>query len=141
MADFIAPRQGGRYIGTAAVPATVYFDLSTKSVDSTNPFTHASTTATRGALTHAGMTGYNALSKARPTGANSLGGTLVFGTVTWATGAATNWPANVRSIVMTTGSAAGTLLACWNLQAGGGARDMSAANTTENVNPTLIIKS
>jgi hypothetical protein len=140
MADFLAPRQGGRYIGTAALPATVWFDLSTKSVDSTNPFTHASTTATRGALTHAGFSTYNALSKARPTGASSLGGTFVFGTITWSNGAVP-WPSNVRSIVATTGSAAGTLLACWNLQVGGGARDMSAPSTTENVNPTLIIKS
>lgn len=132
--DFLVPHQGGRYIGTAAVPATVYFDLSTKSVGSTNPFTEASTTATRGAVTG---TGYNSKNKSRPAGA---GGTFTFGTVTWSTGSATNWPSNVRSIVATTGSASGTLLACWNLQTGGGARDMSAANTTENVNPTLILK-
>jgi hypothetical protein len=91
MADFLAPRQGGRYIGTAALPATVWFDLSTKSVDSTNPFTHASTTATRGALTHAGFSTYNSMSKARPTGASSLGGTFVFGTITWSNGAVA-WP-------------------------------------------------
>lgn len=133
MADFLAPHQGARYVGTAAIPSTCYFDLSTKSVDSTNPFTQASTTSTRGAVTG---TGYVAKNKARPTG---TGGTFTFGTVTWSTGSATNWPSNVRSIVMTSGSAAGTLIACWNLQVGGGARDMSAANTTENVNPTLII--
>lgn len=135
--DFLTPHQGARFIGTAAIPATVYFDLSTKSVGSTNPFTEGSTTATRGALTHAGMTGYNAQSKSRPAGA---GGTFTFGTLTWSTGAAVNWPNNVRSVVATTGSAAGTLLGCWNLQVGGGARDMSAANTTENVNPTLVLK-
>lgn len=91
-------------------------------------------------MTHAGFSTYNAMSKARPTGANALGGTFQFGTITWSNGAVA-WPSNVRSLVATTGSASGTLLACWNLQVGGGARDMSATSTTENVAPTLIIKS
>src|SRR5512147_632358 len=129
MGDFLVPHAGGKSIGTAGIPSTVWWDLSTKSVSSTNPFTEGSTTATRGAVTG---TGYQAKSKARPTQA---GGTFTFGTITWSTGSATNWPANVRSIVATTGSASSTLLWCQNLQVGGGARDMSAANTTENVNP------
>ncbi len=133
MADFLAPNEGERYLGTKGWPSTVYFDLSTKSIDSTNPFTEAQTRATRGAITG---TGYNSQSASRPTG---TGGTFTFSQLTWSTGSATNWPSNVRSIVATTASAAGTLLMCWNLQVGGGARDMSAANTTENVTPTVEI--
>jgi hypothetical protein len=131
MADFLWTNEGEQYLGKHGLPTTVTFDLSTKSVDSTNPVTEGSTYATRGAATG---TGYAVKTAARPA---PVGGTFTFGTVTWTTAAATDWPANCRSIVATDG--AGTALGFWNLIAGGGPRDMSAASTTENVAVTLIV--
>lgn len=135
MADFVCPYEGARRIGTAGVPSTVYMDLSTKSVDSTNPFAAPSpgenaTFATRGVITG---TGY---SRGTCTGWTSTGGTLATFKGTFATGAATNWPANVRSAVCTDGV---RMLWAWNLVPGGSARDMSAANTTEIVRGTVVV--
>jgi hypothetical protein len=130
MADFIAFDAGMELLGEAGLPTTVSFDLSTKSVDSTSPFTQADTYASRGAITG---TGYAAKTASRPDG---TGGTFTFGTVTWTTDTATDWPATARSIVAHDGSVA---ICAWNLQTGGAARDLSGANTTENVQPTLVI--
>lgn len=51
----------------------------------------------------------------------------------WKTEAHTNWPAAVKSVVCLSGT---TLICAWNLQAGGTARDLSGANTTEKFTPT-----
>lgn len=134
MADFIDTYEGANWIGTAGIPTTVTLDLSTKSVDSTNPFTRASTYATRGA---ASGTGY---AQKTYTGWTKTGGTFATIQGTWQTNAATDWPNNCRSCVASTGSGAGAkMLWAWNLQTGGGARDMSAANTTEIVRGTIKI--
>ena len=78
-------------------------------------------------------TGYAADTASRPTG---TGGTFDFAQLSWSTGANTDWPAAVRSVVATDGT---VIFCAWNLQTGGAARDLSAANTTENVTPTLIL--
>jgi hypothetical protein len=54
----------------------------------------------------------------------------------WKTEAHTDWPATVKSAVLIMG---GVMICAWNLQAGGGARDMSAANTTEKFTGTLKV--
>lgn len=130
MADFISFDEGQKLLGTSGLPATVTFDLSTKSVGATSPFAETDAYAARGAITG---TGYAAATQSRPTG---TGGTFSFTQLSWTSGTATDWPATVRSCVASNG---GTIICAWNLQAGGGARDMSAANTTENFTPTLII--
>ena len=130
MADFIAFDEGEARLGTAGLPSTVSFDLSTKSIDSTSPFVETDNYSSRGVISG---TGYAADTASRPTG---TGGTFTFAQLSWSTGANTDWPAAVRSIVATDGT---VIFCAWNLQTGGAARDLSASNTTENVTPTLVI--
>lgn len=136
MADFIAFTEGKNELANNGLPSTCYFLLSTKSVDGTSAFTAGNTLsgATVGEITG---TGYARQSQAEPTASS---GTVTFSQMSWATGAATDWPAAVRSVVLaTTSNNTGKAIAAWNLQTGGTARDMSGANTTENFTPTLTV--
>lgn len=130
MADFISFNQGQDLIANTGLLADMKFDLSTKSIDATTPFVETDTYATRG-TTNTG-TGYAQQTKTHPT---YSGGTGYYGTVTWTTGANTDWSNSYRSVVMSNG----TVIVCaWNLVTGGAVRDLSAANTTENFQPTII---
>lgn len=138
MADFIVFTEGKSEVGNNGVPATCYFFLSTKGVDAGAAHTVSETLAAAdlGEITG---TGAGRKSQAR-TPSIEVNGVYSFVQMSWATGSATDWPTGVRSIVLCTGPAAfGKAICAWNLQAGGAARDMSAANTTENVTPTLIV--
>ena len=136
MADFIAFTEGKNELGTNGLPATCYFALSTKSVDSTNPFA-AANTLSGAAIGEITGTGYTRKSQAEPSPSS---GAFAFSQMSWTTGAATDWPAAVRSVVLcTTADNTGKAIAAWNLQTGGAARDMSGASTTENVTPTLNV--
>lgn len=130
MADFISFNEGQDLLANSGLPSTCSFDLSTKSVDATSPFVETDTYSSRGVITG---TGYSAKTEAEPT---SSGGTVAFAEKSWDTSSATDWSSTVRSVVLHNG---GTAICAWNLQTGGDARDMSAANTTENVTPTLIV--
>jgi hypothetical protein len=135
MADFIAFNEGRNEVGSNGLPATCYFFLSTKGVDAGTAHTAGETLAAAdlGEITG---TGAARKSQAEPTPADRKSVVQM----SWATAAATDWPAGVRSIVLATGPAAsGKAICAWNLQVGGAARDMSAANTTENVTPTLNV--
>lgn len=133
MADAIAFNEGRQQIEDGGWPATITFDLSTKSVGGAG-----GSTAFTAADTHAGGygaitgTGYAAKTQAEPA-ASGLGRKL-FTVLSWVTAAATDWPANARSIVARD-AATSKLLFAWNLVAGGAARDLSQANTTLNVTP------
>jgi hypothetical protein len=87
--------------------------------------------------THAGGygvaagTGYEAQTEEVPSAED---GAISLAKQTWETGDATDWPAGVKSCVMSVGA---KLIAAWNLQAGGAARVMNAANTTESFTPTV----
>jgi hypothetical protein len=131
MADFIDFNEGKTVVATSGLPATCTFDLSTFSVGATSPFVGTETYG--GAWGKLTGTGYAAKTQARPTPAS---GVCTFTLMAWLTGAATDWPATARSIVLSDGA---HLICAWNLQAGGAARDLSAANTTENVTPTLSV--
>jgi hypothetical protein len=134
VADFLMFTEGKNELLSNGMPATCYFLLSTKSVGATSPFTGAETLAgaTLGEITG---TGYARQSQAEPAPA---GGTATFTLMSFATGAATDWPAAVRSVVFVTGAAAvGKAICAYNLIPGGTARDLSAANTTENTTPSL----
>jgi hypothetical protein len=138
MADFLVFTEGRTELANNGLPATCYFLLSTKSVDGTSAHTAGETLAgaTLGEITG---TGYARLSEAEPTASS---GVVTFAVKSWSTGSATDWPAAVRSVVLVTGAAGtGKAICAWNLQAGGTARDMSAANTTENATPTLTVGS
>lgn len=131
MADFIMFDEGANEIWDTGLPATCSFDLSTKSVGGTSPFSASDTYSTRGVLT--GATGYSAQPESQPTPASRQ---VVFAVKTWTTGSATDWSSAVRSCVICDAGAT-KAIAAWNLLTGGTARDMSQANTTENVTPTL----
>lgn len=130
MADFISFDEGQNLLASAGLPSTCTFDLSTKSVGATSPFAETDTYSGRGVITG---TGYAAQTQSRPTPA---GGTVTFTQMSWSTGANTDWSSTCRSVVLSNG---GTIICAWNLQAGGTARDMSQANTTEQFTPTLVI--
>jgi hypothetical protein len=136
MADFLAFNEGKTELAQNGLPATCYFLLSTKSVDGTSAFAAGNGLAA-GTLGEITGTGYARQSQPEPTPSN---GVVAFAQESWATGAATDWPSNVRSCVLvTTPDNTGKAICAWNLQAGGAARDLSAPNTTENFTPTLNV--
>src|SRR3954447_6916935 len=123
MADFIAFNEGKTEVASNGLPATCYFFLSTKGVDAGTAHT-AGETLTAADLGEITGTGAARKSQAEPTPAS---GGYSFAQMSWATAAAADWPAGVRSIVLATGAAAvGKAICAWNLQVGGAARDMSA---------------
>jgi len=136
MADFLLFDAGAGELLDNGLPATSYFLLSTKSVDGTSPFAASDVIGTGdGEITG---TGYARESQATP--AAGADRDVDFALMDWVTGAATDWPAAVRSLVLVTSSDdTGVMVCAWNLQTGGAARDLSGANTTENVTPTLSL--
>jgi hypothetical protein len=132
LADFIAFTEGDNYVLQNGLPSTCYFLLSTTAVSG---FTAASTLA--GGVGEITGTGYARQSQARPT---PSGGAAAFSQMSWATGTHTDWPAAVKSIVLVTSSDnTGKAIGAWNLIPGGGSRDLSQANTTEQVTPTYSL--
>ena len=134
MADFLVFDEGARELLNNGLPATCYFLLSSKSVAATSPFNGTETLAgaTLGEITG---TGYARKNQAEPSAASR---TVGFVQMNWATGTSTDWPATVRSVLLVThATTAGYAICAWNLQAGGAARDMSGANTTLYVTPTV----
>lgn len=132
MADTLLFTEGWNYLMTHGngLPTTCYFLLST---DACASLTAASTLA--GGVGEITGTGYARQSEAAPT---PSAGSVSFSQLTWSTGSATNWPAAVKScILVSSADNTGKAIFAWNLVAGGTARDMSAASTTENFTPTL----
>jgi hypothetical protein len=134
MPDFLLFTEGANELLANGLPATCTFELSTRQIGAGGtPLTAATTHA--GGYGLATGTGYASKTEAEPTPA---AGSAAFAAKSWATGAATDWPAAVYSVIMR--NAAGSKLLCaWHLQAGGAARAMNAANTTENFTPTLTL--
>jgi hypothetical protein len=137
MADFISFNEGRKYLATngQGLPATCYFLLSTKD---TSTLVVGDTLA--GGVAEITGTGYARQSQAAPAPSLANPSVIAFAQMTWATGAATDWPAGTKSVVLvSTVDNSGKAICAWNLQAGGAARDMSGANTTEKVTPTLNV--
>lgn len=133
MADFISFNEGRKYLLNNGLPATCYFLLSTRSCD-----THVVTSTLVGLVGEITGTGYARQTEAEPTATLANPAAVVFAQKSWATGAATDWPASVISCVLaTTADNTGVAICAWNLVVGGAARAMNAANTTENFTPTL----
>lgn len=137
MADFIVFDEGAQSLLTTGtgLPATCFILLSSKSASGAGTnFTKTDTLAGTGVGEITG-TGYGRQSQAAPT---PSGENTNFAQATWSTGAATDWPAVVRSAVLvTTSNNTGKALCAWNLITGGVARDMSQASTTENFTGSL----
>lgn len=134
MADFVQFNEGASAIlqGAFKSATTVFFLLSTSTVDTLT----ASATLAGGVAEITG-TGYTRKSQAAPA---DTAGAVAFALMTWNTSAATNWPAGVKSVIAaTTSDNTGKACCAWNLVTGGASRDMSAANTTENVTPTYTL--
>ncbi len=132
MSDYIDFTEGQNYLLNNGLPATCYFLLSSNPVSS---FTSATTLA--GGVAEISGTGYSRQSQAEPT---ASGGSAAFAQMSWSTGSATNWQSSVCSVVLVTSSDnSGKAIAAWNLVTGGGARNLSQANTTEQVTPTLTL--
>lgn len=142
MADTIGFNEGKDFLlahlrgGTAIT--TVYFLLS-----STDTATLTATnTLTGGVGEITGWTGgasaYARISQTVPAPVN---GVVDFTQITWSTDTSTNGPASVKSVVMvTTSDNSGKALFAWNLNTGGSADDMSAANSILAVTPTFFLQ-
>lgn len=135
MADFISFNEGRKELANNGLPSTCYFLLSTKDTS-----TLLVTDTLAGGVAEITGTGYARQSQAEPTASAANPAAVAFSQMTYATGAATDWPASVKSVVLaTTSDNTGKAICAWNLVAGGTARAMNLANTTENVTPTLNI--
>lgn len=127
MADFIAIYEGLNDLLTNGLPSTCTFDLSNKTADEIGK--EATYGGGFGKITG---TGYAAKTQSEP---SPTKGKYVFEKLVWETGTATDWPSGTKSVVLRDGTS--NLIAVWNLQAGGTARDMSTAHTKEEFTPTL----
>jgi hypothetical protein len=133
VADFIAFTAGINSLLNNGLPATCYFLLSSQQI--VGGGLEAGDTLVGGVGEISG-TGYARQSQAEPSAA---GEQVVFAMMSWSTGAATDWPSAVHSVVLaTTVDNSGVALCAWHLQAGGAARNMSGANTTLQFTPTLV---
>jgi hypothetical protein len=104
-------------------------------VDATSAF--AATDTLAGGVGEITGTGYARQTQAEPAPSS---GVVSFAQMSWSTGANTDWSATTRSVVLvTTADNSGKAICAWNLQAGGAARDLSAANVTEQFTPTLTL--
>jgi hypothetical protein len=131
VADFISFNEGRKEIANNGLPATCTFDLSSRDCN-----THVVGDTFGGGYGVITGTGYAAQTEAEPTASAANPSVIAFAIKTWATGAATDWPASVKSVVMRD---AGKIYCAWNLVTGGTARAMNAASTTENFTPTLNV--
>lgn len=138
MADFISFNEGRKELANNGLPATCYFLLSTKPCSGTG--TLAVTDTLAGGVGEITGTGYARQNQAEPAASSANPAVVTFAQMTWSTGSATDWPSSVKSVILvTTADNSGKAICAWNLQAGGTARDLSQANTSELFTPTLSL--
>jgi hypothetical protein len=136
--DFIAFTEGETDLLTSGAPSganACSFALSTKPCSGAGAHTAADTFG--GGFGEITGTGYARQTQTRPT---PSAGQIAFAQMTWSTSSATDWPSSVKSVVLIDATNS-KLLCAWNLVAGGTARDLSQASTTEQVTPTLTTTS
>lgn len=136
MADCILFDEGANQIWGTGLPADLEWALSTKPCSGAGA--HAVGDTHAGGFGEPGGTGYARIAAAEPA---AVARVLTFAQASWATGAAVDWTNTAKSIVLIdkTNPVAKKLIAAINLRAGGAARDLSAANTTETVTPTITM--
>lgn len=128
----ISFEEGRKLLAQSGLPATAYFLLSTKDEAS---FLQTDTLA--GGVSEITGTSYARLNEALPTPTSANPTVIAFAQKSWSTGANTDWPAAVKSVVMVSSSDnTGKAICAWNLNGTTG-RAMNAASTTENFTPTL----
>jgi hypothetical protein len=134
--DFHAFGLGVDYLRSHGLPALSWFLLSTKPV---SEFSVDDTLA--GGVGEITGTGYERQPQASPGWSAPWLGREVFadfGMLTWTTGAATDWPEEVRSVVLATSpDDSGVALVAWNLQAGGWPRNLAKEFVTQWFTPTI----
>ena len=131
----ISFEEGRTHLATIGLPATTYWLLST-----TDEASFLQTNTLVGGVGEITGTGYARQSQALPTPTSANPTVLTFAQMTWATGAATDWPSAVKSAVLvTTSNNTGVAICAYNLNGTTG-RNMSAANTTEYFTPTLELQ-
>lgn len=128
----ISFNEGRKLVAQSGLPSTCYFLLSTKDEAT---FTVADTLV--GGVAEITGTGYARESQALPTPTTANPTVVAFTQMSWTTGVAVDWPAAVKSVVLvSTSDNTGKAISAWNLNGTTG-RAMNAANTTEQVTPTL----
>jgi hypothetical protein len=134
MADFLSFNEGRKELANNGLPATCYFLLSSK--DCNTHLVGDTLAGGVGEVTY--WTGGGRTSQAEPAASSANPSVAAFSQQSWSTGAQTDGPASVKSVVLvTTSDNTGKAVCAWNLQAGGAARAMNTANTTLNYTPTL----
>jgi len=137
MADFISFNEGRKYLATTGqgLPSTCYFLISSSTCNSL-----AVTNTLSGGVGEISGTGYARQNQAAPTPSSANPSVISFASMSWSTGSATDWSSAAASVVLATSSDnSGKAICAWNLQTGGGTRDLSKANTTEQFTPTLNV--
>lgn len=132
----ISFEEGRKEIALNGLPATCYFLLSGKDEAS---FAQGDTLA--GGVEEMTGTGYARESQALPTPSTADPTAIAFSQMSFVTGSATDWSNGTNGVaksvvLVTTADNTGKAICAWNLNGTTG-RDMSAANTTEDVTPTL----
>lgn len=123
---FIAPNEGLNKLGEQGLPATVTFNISTKTA------TEIGQTGTySGGFGKATGTGYAAKTQARPTPSN---GVFAFTALEWKTESNSDWPEAAKSIVASNGTE--YIICIWDLAS---TRNLKATNTNLKVTTTLTL--
>lgn len=134
MPDFLSFNEGRKELADNAKPATSFFLLSRKDCNTLL----VTDTLVAAAFLEATGTGYARQSEATPAASAANPSVVAYAVKTWATGAAADWPSDVKAVILvTTVDNTGKAICAWNLVTGGTARAMNAAGTTLNFTPTL----
>ena len=141
MADFIAFNEGKDFLLTNDFQAlaSVYFLLSSQQIAVGG--LEATDTLALGVGEITGWTGASAYARKSQTVPVPSNGVINFALMSWATGAAVDGPASVRSVVLaTTADNTGKAIGAWHIETGGAADAFNLANVTLNFTPTLFLQ-
>ena len=144
MADFISFDEGENYVlDNDIVGATFYFLLSTRScpADINAPVAgeHGGGDTLAGGVGE--VTYWTGGARQNQIVPAPAAGVIAFAMESWDTGANTNGPATVKSVVMvTTADNLGKAIAAWNLASGGTNRPMNGANYVIQFTPNYFLK-
>lgn len=120
--------EGKAELFRAGIPQLCWFLLSTRATADLSP----GDTLADG-LGEITGTGYMRQAQAAPA---AVDGAVLFERMSFSTGPATDWPSDVRSVILaTTPDDSGAAICAWDLKA---ASDMSQVNMTQQVKPTLL---
>lgn len=125
MADTQLTNEGANVILDSGVSGACKFGISSKTAEELGPTAKLST------VNEITGTAYSQISQTAPSAASQK---KTFSALEWKTESHTDWSSSAKSVFLVIG---GVLVYIWNLREGGGARDLSGANTTEVFTPVL----